>query len=210
VVSSIFLHFLYEFSPFDTVLFSETSEGFLDTRLHTFKSAHVNVGVVFLHKVPELFSILLHFVLDVHLIAIGVSSFSADSIIILEMVSSQFFHLLELIVVEKGAAGWDTEEQPCLTTKLEVIVLFHEVSPEERSEWSNTSSGCKHDNSCVWVSRLKKSGSYWTSDIDFITFFEVTEIVGADTLNFFSFIIVIDESLDAERNGLGITVVSWS
>ena len=75
-------------------------------------------------------SVLLHPILNVHLVAILVGLLSADGVVVLEFVTADFLHLLELLVVEQGRGGRHAKEKPRFAVELVVVMLLEEEAPE--------------------------------------------------------------------------------
>lgn len=198
MVSTLLLKSLNKVLPLDAGFLGETAEDLLDTRLHAFKSTHVQVCVVLLQHIPDFLAVFLHFILHIHLVAVSILVLVTNSIVIPELVASNLLHLLELVVVEEGWRGGHTKEQPGISIELEVWVLLHEVPPEEGSEWSNTGTSSKHNHVCLIVLGKEQSLADWTRDLDLGARGQVAEVVGADAADFFAILILVDDSLNAE------------
>merc|ERR1711879_359734 len=59
----------YQFGPNKTLAFCNGAQRLLETTFHTFQAAHVHVGLIQLHQVPNLLSIFGDFRLDAHLLS---------------------------------------------------------------------------------------------------------------------------------------------
>merc|ERR1712224_924040 len=72
VVALVLLHLLRIILPHEALLLRDLAEALLHARLHTLKAAHVDVRLRFLYQLPELFAVLRHLRLDVHLLPCGI------------------------------------------------------------------------------------------------------------------------------------------
>lgn len=80
-----------------TIFSSQRDHDVVDSLLHAFEAAHVDEGVVFLQQLPELFGVLRHSGLDVHLLPLLVGLLSAHREVEPEVVGVLLLHLLKLL-----------------------------------------------------------------------------------------------------------------
>merc|ERR1719436_392214 len=112
MVALVLLHLLRKGSPFQTSLLCDRAEALLHAGLHTFQTAHVDVGLGGLHELPEIFCILCHLRLDVHLLPSRILLFARDRIVVAELVWVLCCVLRVLVIIEQRVGVWHTHEEP--------------------------------------------------------------------------------------------------
>mmetsp|Transcript_31995 Transcript_31995/g.68160 ORF Transcript_31995/g.68160 Transcript_31995/m.68160 type:complete len:339 (-) Transcript_31995:106-1122(-) len=124
---------------------ADTGEHVLDSGHHSLEAAEVHVGTS-LKLGKDLVGVLLDLVLDVHLASLLVLLLAGEGVIDAEVLGVTGLGILELVVVEKGVAVGDAEEEPGLAlVGLGGGGVLHEETTDESTEGSNSGSSGNHD-----------------------------------------------------------------
>jgi len=99
----------------NTLALAHLSKHVLDSRHHSLESTEVHVSTS-LKLFEDLIGVLLDLVLDVHLASVLVeSALSGQGVVDTEVVGVAGLGFLELVIIEKGVAVGNAEEEPGLT-----------------------------------------------------------------------------------------------
>eukprot|EP00438_Fugacium_kawagutii_P014447 Skav223494 [mRNA] locus=scaffold1160:49873:61713:+ [translate_table: standard] len=182
MVTVSLLHGLGELGPNDAVLLGDGAEALCHATLHALQSAHVNVSLLILHQLPQLFGILGHLGLDVHLLAGCVLVLAAHGIVVLELVWVLLLVDLVLIIVEERLGVWDTHEQPSQALELSAAIcgstrLVMEQQTQVGTHRCNAGACGQHDDVGLWVFRQQHLSSGWASDEHIIALAHVANVV---------------------------------
>mmetsp|Transcript_64779 Transcript_64779/g.131664 ORF Transcript_64779/g.131664 Transcript_64779/m.131664 type:complete len:409 (+) Transcript_64779:194-1420(+) len=184
MVAVSLLHGLGKLRPNDAVLLSDGPEAFCHAALHTFQAAHVDVGLLILHQLPEFFGILGHLGLDVHLLSSRILVLTAHGVVIAELIWVLLLVGLMLVVIQQGLGIWHTHEEPSNTLELASSVggstgLVVEKQPQVGTHGCNARACGKHNDvglRVLWQQHLCTGGA---CDEHLVSWCHVADVVGA-------------------------------
>merc|ERR1712061_638811 len=90
--------FFYKFSPYKPLAFCDRAQHLGDSTLHTSQTAHVEVGLLQLHQVPNLLSIFADFRLDVHFLSCRILLLTGNGIVVAVLIWEVFL-VLDILIV---------------------------------------------------------------------------------------------------------------
>mmetsp|Transcript_70254 Transcript_70254/g.86199 ORF Transcript_70254/g.86199 Transcript_70254/m.86199 type:complete len:401 (-) Transcript_70254:53-1255(-) len=186
MVAVCLLHGLCKLGPHNAVLLGNRAEALSHATLHALQAAHVDMGLFILHHLPELFSILGHLCLDVHLLSSCVLVLTAHRIVVFELIRVLLLVGLMLIIVQQGLRVWHTHEKPSKTLELATSVfgsasLVVEEQPQVGAHGRNASACCKHDDVGLWVLRQQHLRTSGAGDEHLVSGCHIANVVGANS-----------------------------
>mmetsp|Transcript_5778 Transcript_5778/g.16280 ORF Transcript_5778/g.16280 Transcript_5778/m.16280 type:complete len:371 (-) Transcript_5778:406-1518(-) len=139
--------------PIQALRCGDLLQGIQNGGHHSLQTAKVATRAA-VKSLEQLLSILLHHVLHIQLAAIErIRHLTRDRIVDLQLTRTSIpHHGIDLLLVQKPAAGGDAQHKPGRATKhMPCHSILHEKAMEKRPEGRNSGAGSNHDNIRVGI-----------------------------------------------------------